>query len=159
MMSPSMGDGTAVRPAGVVEAAVLAALQQLCFPEDPWSEESVATLVGQPGCFALLAVRGEDPIGFVMARVAAEDAEILAIGVRADTRGLGLGARLLGAALDGAQRLGATAMFLEVAEDNAAARALYKASGFLPVGRRPGYYKRSDGRIAALVLRYSFASV
>lgn len=152
-------DQTALRPAGVIEAPVLAALQQFCFPEDPWGENSIATLLGQPGCFALLALRGEDPVGFVMARVAAEDAEILAIGVREDARGCGIGARLLAAGLDGAQRLGATAMFLEVAEDNAAARALYKSSGFFPVGRRPGYYKRSDGRIAALVLRYSFASV
>ncbi|HEY0838393.1 MAG TPA: alanine acetyltransferase, partial [Azospirillum sp.] len=42
------------------------------------------------------------------------------------------------------------------AEDNAAARALYAAAGFATVGRRPGYYKRPDGRVAALVLRRSF---
>ena len=36
-------------------------------------------------------------------------------------------------------------MFLEVAEDNAAARALYDALGFEEVGVRPGYYERPGG--------------
>ncbi|WP_448205280.1 GNAT family N-acetyltransferase [Azospirillum sp. sgz302134] len=147
-----------LRPAGVLEAPVLAELQRVCFPEDPWGAESIATLVGQPGNFALLALHAGEPIGFVMARVAAEDGEILAIGVLPEARSGGVGRHLVAAALDGAQRLGATALFLEVAEDNGAAQALYKASGFFPVGRRPGYYKRPDGRVAALVLRHSYAN-
>lgn len=152
------GAGLALHPAGPLEAGVVAALQEACFPDDPWGVESIATLIGPPGGFALLALRGGQPVGFVMARVAAEDAEILAIGVLPAGRRSGVGRRLVEAALDGARALGATALFLEVAEDNEAARSLYKVCGFFSVGRRPGYYKRPDGRVAALVLRHSFES-
>lgn len=146
-----------IRPAIQFEIEVLAVLQQACFPDDHWSAEFIGSLIGQPGTFAFLAVHGDDdPLGFALARVVAEDAEILTIGVRPDARRSGLGRRLVDEAVDRATRLGATALFLEVAEDNAAARALYAAADFAPVGRRPGYYKRPDGRVAALVLRRSF---
>lgn len=163
-----------IEPAGPVQAAVIAALQAACFPEDPWDETSIATLSGQPGAYAALALGqdmlGQDmldpdtpdpgpapgpgrPLGFLMARVAAEDAEIIAIGVLPDGRGRGVGRQLVAAALDGARARGATALFLEVAEDNVAARALYAACGFAAVGRRPAYYRRPGGRVAAVVLR------
>jgi len=133
---------------------VVAALQQACFPEDPWDEASVATLTAPPAGFAVIALDVQDqPVGFVMARVAAEDAEILAIGVLPQARRGGVGRLLVEAAVAGSRDLGATALFLEVAEDNQAAWTLYKACGFFSVGRRPGYYKRPDGRVAALVLR------
>lgn len=151
-------DDVVVRRAGLLEAGVVAALQQACFPDDPWDTASVATLIGPPGGFAFLALRGEEPVGFVMARVAAEDGEILAIGVLPAGRRSGIGQRLVDAALEGARQLGATALFLEVAEDNEAARTLYKTSGFFSVGRRPGYYKRMEGPVAALVLRHTFPS-
>jgi len=143
-----------LHPAGLLEAGVVAALQQSCFSEDPWDETSVATLIAPPAGFAVIALDDRDqPLGFVMARVAAEDAEILAIGVLPQARRGGIGRLLVEAAVIGSQDLGATALFLEVAEDNPAASSLYKASGFFSVGRRPGYYKRPDGRVAALVLR------
>ena len=157
-----------LRPAGVIEATVIAALQHACFPEEPWSADFIATLLGQPGTFGRLAIAGDAagdlvgdlaggplPVGFVLARIAGEDGEILAIGVAPGGRRAGVGRLLLGEALHEMQRLGATAVFLEVAEDNMAARALYTAAGFFAVGRRPGYYKRPDGRAAALVLRHT----
>ncbi len=133
---------------------MVAALQQACFPEDPWDEASVATLTAPPAGFAVIALDVQDqPVGFVMARVAAEDAEILAIGVLPKARQGGVGRLLVEAAVAGSRDLGATALFLEVAEDNQAAWTLYKVCSFFSVGRRPGYYKRPDGRVAALVLR------
>ena len=143
-----------LHPAGPLESGVVAALQQACFPEDPWDEASVATLTAPPAGFAVIALDVQDqPVGFVMARVAAEDAEILAIGVLPPARRGGVGRLLVEAAVAKSRDLGATALFLEVAEDNQAAWTLYKACGFFSVGRRPGYYKRPDGRVAALVLR------
>ena len=48
---------------------------------------------------------------------------------------------------------GAVRVFLEVADDNAAARALYARAGFVEAGRRPGYYAGADGeRRDALLL-------
>lgn len=157
-MTAAMMAEIRLQAAGLPEAPVVAALQQACFPDDPWDAASVATLIGQPGYFAVVALAGGEPVGFVMARVAAEDAEILAIGVLPQARRGGTGRRLVETALAGAGRLGATALFLEVAEDNDSARSLYTACGFFAVGRRPGYYKRPDGRVAALVLRHQIQS-
>ena len=58
-----------------------------------------------------------------------------------------------------AAALGAERMFLEVAEGNAAARALYARTGFAGAGRRRGYYARADGsREDALILALNFAA-
>jgi ribosomal-protein-alanine N-acetyltransferase len=57
-----------------------------------------------------------------------------------------------------AAAVGAASLFLEVAEDNAAGRALYDGLGFASVGRRPAYYARPGGpAVAALVLGRSLA--
>lgn len=143
--------------AGPALAGVVAAVQRACFPDDPWSDDSVASLMGLPGHGAVLLVAGAEdapePLGFVLARAAAEDGEILSIGVHPHARGAGHGRRLVAAAERATAALGATVLFLEVAEDNTPARALYKACGFVAVGRRPNYYRRADGRVAALILR------
>ena len=152
-------NGAAIQPAGVLEGRVLAAVQQRCFPDDPWEADFIETLLGQPGGFGLLALDGgTTPVGFALVRVVGEDSEILTIGVLPQARRAGLGRRLVEAVCGEVARRGATALFLEVAEDNGAARALYAHSGFAQVGRRPGYYIRPDGRAAALVLRRSFAN-
>ena len=98
-----------------------------------------------PGCFALAT-----DAGFVLARQAADEAEILMLAVLPAARRQGLGRRLVEACAAEAARHGATTLFLEVAAGNDAARALYRATGFAQVGRRRGYY--ADGA-DALVLR------
>jgi ribosomal-protein-alanine N-acetyltransferase len=46
---------------------------------------------------------------------------------------------------------GASELFLEVRENNRAARTLYSACGFIEVGRRPDYYTGAMGdRFAAI---------
>jgi ribosomal-protein-alanine N-acetyltransferase len=147
----------AILSAGVLEGRVLAAVQQLCFPEDRWEADFIETLLGQPGSFGLLALdEAGVPVGCALARVVGEDSEILTIGVLPRARRGGLGRRLVDAVCDEVAQRGATALFLEVAEDNDAARMLYAQSGFAQVGRRPAYYIRPHGRVAALVLRRSF---
>ena len=61
-----------------------------------------------------------------------------------------MGWTLLQALLHEAAARGATEVFLEVAESNAAARALYAKAGAQEVGRRRRYY--ADGA-DALILR------
>ena len=71
------------------------------------------------------------------------------MGVSPTRRRRGLGGTLLARVL-----ARAAAVFLEVAEDNRAARALYRGAGLRLVGRRAGYYRRRGGPAAtALVLR------
>ena len=108
----------------------LAVLHAACFP-DPWNAAAISALLVAPGTFAYAH---ED--GFVLARVAGGEAEILTLAVAPAARGRGLGHALLRAAIVRAQELGAETMFLEVGADNPAARALYAALGFTKVGDR-----------------------
>ncbi len=135
-------------PALCVDAARLAALHAAAFAE-PWSEGDIAARLATPGVFALTL--GE--AGLILVRVAADEAEILTVGTGPAQRRRGVAATLVQAAVGMAAAGGARALFLEVAEDNLPARALYARQGFAEVGRRAGYYSHGDERIDALVLR------
>jgi [ribosomal protein S18]-alanine N-acetyltransferase len=122
----------------------------------PWSADDVAALIASPSTVAAAAL---DPVngrlrGFILSRLAADEAEILTIAVEAAMRGKGVGRALLTENLRQASNAGAKTMFLELDKDNAAALALYKRLGFVKVGERAGYYRRSDGtRVAADIMR------
>ncbi len=134
-------------PASPEEAPALAALHRAAFPPaEAWGTDAIRLMLELPGAFGLEAPGR----GFVLARVAADEAEILTLAVAPPCRRQGVGAALLAAAMAGAVARGAAAMFLEVSEGNAAARTLYLAAGFAEVGRRRRYYP--DGA-DALVLR------
>jgi ribosomal-protein-alanine N-acetyltransferase len=122
-----------------------------CF-QDRWSAAAFAGLLSTPGTFALIASVGGEPAGFVVVRVAADEAEILTLGVVPDWRRRKIGTALLHAAGTDSHKAGARRLFLEVAEDNPAARGLYGAAGFEAAGRRPGYYRRANGRPAAALI-------
>jgi len=115
-------------------------------PREQWGATAFAVQLGLPGVFGLLDERG----ALALARVAADEAELLTVAVHPGARRRGFGRSLLDAILGEAARRGAAAMFLEVAEDNAPARALYISAGFMPVGTRPRYYPSGAD---ALVLR------
>ena len=102
--------------------------------------------LGLPGVFGRIHPDG----GMVLARVAADEADILTLAVAPEAQRRGLGRALLLAALDEAARRGAKSMFLEVSVTNEAASALYLSCGFTQVGRRRGYYA---GGGDALVMR------
>jgi ribosomal-protein-alanine N-acetyltransferase len=132
-------------------AELLAALHARAFPR-PWSAGEIAKLLQNPTTFALIA-RAGDAQGFVMAWSAAGDAEILTVAVVPEARRSGVGAALVTSAGVAALVRGAASMHLEVAEDNAAARALYAKLGYAEVGRRPGYYAANQGRVDAILMR------
>jgi len=143
-----------LRQATALHAPVLAALHAEAFDE-PWSAVDFATLLADVGAAGVIAVDAacEEPLGFVLCRRVVDEAEVLTIAVRADCRRRGVGAALLRACARRLLDAGAATLFLEVAEDNAAARALYESLGFLPVGRRKGYYARpGGGAVDAFVL-------
>ena len=114
-----------------------------------------------PGTFGLLGHSNDRPAGLAIARVAADEAELLALGVHPRHRRRGLGDALLRAACATALAAGASKMFLEVAADNESALQLYHSLGFSECGFRRGYYaKRSDAIDArtALVMHRQLAS-
>jgi len=120
----------------------------------PWTGPDIATLLASPGVFALAGSDGGGLQGFILVRAIAGEAEILTLAVDPAFRRRGLAGALVEGAAAVALSLDAEALFLEVAEDNAAAIALYADAGFAEVGRRRGYYARpADMRIDALVMR------
>jgi ribosomal-protein-alanine N-acetyltransferase len=93
-------------------------------------------------------------VGFILSRIAADEAEILSIAVDASERNHGLGRGLLEMNMRRLAGLGVRSLFLEVARDNLPACKLYRRAGFYDVGRREAYYNHGSGDAsAALILR------
>ncbi len=153
----SAAAGTTLRPIDPFDLDSVAALHAACF-DDAWSPAAIAAVLAMPGSFGLLYSTCEELSGFLLARVAADEAEILSLGVPAPWRRGGIARMLVAAATEHAVERGAQRLFLEVAADNSAARALYLRLGFQQVGRRPGYYQRGGGAIDALVLARRLAA-
>jgi ribosomal-protein-alanine N-acetyltransferase len=122
----------------------LALIHAACFARS-WSANTLDELLKSPGIIAFAA-----SAGFVLARVASDEAEILTLAVLSAARRKGLGRSLVLKAAEQAAAQGARAMFLEAGADNAAALALYAGLGFAEVGRRASYYGPEQD---AIVLR------
>ncbi|HEY5300445.1 MAG TPA: GNAT family N-acetyltransferase [Acetobacteraceae bacterium] len=136
-----------MRPADPAHAAALAAIHAAAFPPaTAWDAQAFAGQLASPWVFGLIDAAG----ALILARVAADEAEILTLAVVPSARRRGLATALVGRAMRQAATRGASAMFLEVAETNVAALSLYAGMGFRPAGRRPRYYP--DG-VDALVLK------
>jgi [ribosomal protein S18]-alanine N-acetyltransferase len=136
------------------DATALEAVHARAF-DSSWTAADIERLMQIMGGYALLAEEAEKgPVGFILARTMAGEAEILTLAVAPWARRRGVARALIEAAAGEATRRGAGAMFLEVAADNPAARGLYGATGFAEAGLRRAYYARSGGPSAdALVLR------
>ena len=96
--------------------------------------------------------------GFIIISSAADQAEILTIATDPAQRRRGIARALLDISETELVDNGVDMLFLEVAEDNDAAIKFYKGAGFEPIGRRPAYYKREMGRVAAITYRKRLAA-
>lgn len=96
-------------------------------------------------------------VGYLFARHAADEGEILNLAVDPAHTRRGLGKALVRAAVGELRAAGVAQVFLEVRESNRAAQAFYHALGFRGVSRRVGYYRRP--REDALVLVYEISGV
>ena len=142
-----------LRAATAEDAGLMAGLHAASFA-DGWSAEALKGLLTMPGSFAFLVESTVNPAGFVLARTAADEAEILTLAVSPAFRRRGLGLTLMRAAATRAAACGASALFLEVDAGNLPARRLYDTLGFAEVGRRGAYYRRNADQAAdALTLK------
>ncbi|MBL4926910.1 GNAT family N-acetyltransferase [Fuscibacter oryzae] len=131
----------------------MASLHAACFTMPrPWSAHEFAEMLSSPMVFTLTA-----PDALLLARVVADEAELLTLAVAPAARRNGLGRQLVQQFLAEAQRRGAESAFLEVAASNQPAQALYLAAGFTQAGKRRGYYHMPDGTSDdALILIFAF---
>lgn len=154
-----MDEAFRIRPARIADAPRLAELERLCF-SDPWSEGAFREALESAWSFGLVAERNgatRGPAGYLIGRDAAGTGEILNLAVAPEVRRQGLAKRLLHRGLAQFAHRRSEEVFLEVRESNLAARELYGAAGFRPVGMRSGYYRNPSED--ALVLRLALASL
>jgi [ribosomal protein S18]-alanine N-acetyltransferase len=105
-----------------------------------WPAESYAELASSPSGLLLVCQASDQVIGFLAARQATDEAEILNVAVHRDFRRQGAASALLLAALETFRRSAVASVFLEVRASNTPARALYEHHGFIPSSIRKSYY-------------------
>lgn len=151
--------GLALRVVAACDASDLAPLHAACF-EDAWPEQAIRDVLAMPGAFGYAVLpAGLPPVAFALGRINSDEAELLTLAVDPAWRRHGLARSLVEAIGTHAVAHGAARLFLEVAEDNDAARALYAAGGFVTVGRRRGYYaRRARPAMDALTMRRDLPS-
>jgi ribosomal-protein-alanine N-acetyltransferase len=140
--------------ATAIDAAAMARAHAGAF-EAAWREEDFEDLLDGEGIFGLVAFDpNEAALGVILCRIAADEMEVLTLGVTGEARRQGVAKALMAAALGAAREAGARACFLEVAVDNPAAASLYAGLGFRRAGVRKRYYDRgAAGQVDALVMR------
>jgi|SRR5690606_17164895 len=118
---------------------------------EAWTRRQVGDALLLPNTFYLLAAPhggwpsgGEAAAGFVLSRGAADEEELLLIGVDPIWRRKGIGGAMLDRFIAEAKARGANRLFLEMREGNSA-ESLYRRHGFERVGRRRAYYRRGAG--------------
>jgi ribosomal-protein-alanine N-acetyltransferase len=140
------------------DCAEVSELHALRFPR-PWNDGEFSSLLSQGSVFGVVARQTNaffsKPMGgFILAREAGGEAEILTVAVGEKYGRCGLGWRLMQAAMREAVMRGAETMFLEVDGGNVPAIGLYKKLGFKTVAERQAYYTAKDGtKSTALVMR------
>lgn len=145
--------------ASQADAAILAKIHAECFPDDPWSEASILSLLSQKHTFALLINSDNitaEPKGFIILQCVVDEAEIITIGITPNQCRTGLATMLLLKSIEYLKTNNFKTLHLEVSENNIAALALYSHAGFHKTGVRKGYYKNSQGNsINAITLQLS----
>ncbi len=145
-----------IHQASLRDAQVVARLHASCFAK-PWDEAAMGQFIAGPETVCLIASAvnssGGFPSGFLIARKAADEAELLTLAVAPHCRRAGLGKALLQAAMAMLRKSGVKQLFLEVEEGNEAARGLYRSLGAKAVGHRGAYYENgADAAIFSLAL-------
>jgi tRNA threonylcarbamoyladenosine biosynthesis protein TsaB len=126
-------------------AKSLAALHARCFAAG-WNAKAIAELMAMPGALTLIAQSEQgEALGFIIARSAAGEAEILTLAVAPNHRRRHIAKKLVEKAAERLAKTGARNLYIEVAESNNAARLLYQKLGFLLTGRRQDYYAKPNG--------------
>ena len=127
-------------PMTAAHLPAVAALENICFPADPWSGELFRAALDNPGASILLAEREDGAVlGYAVLSVVLDEGNLDNIAVAPEARRQGVADALL-EALVGFGRDRLALLMLEARSSNAPAIALYQKHGFAVVGRRKNYY-------------------
>lgn len=123
----------------------LAQTHALAFGGKGWPARDFERYLNDPK----VMICGDDTC-YVVFRLAGPEAEILTLATRPDKQGKGRATQMLTAALNELTTAAVEEVFLEVAEDNTAAIALYNRNGFTAFATRSAYYANS---VAAICMK------
>ena len=129
--------------------AVMSIMTTAFGPEfgEAWTRSQCAGILPMTGVSLVLAhdIEHRPPIGFSLFRTVAGESELLLLAVAPDHQRHGIGRLLLDQYVEFARASGAIRVHLEVRDGNPAVE-MYRSAGFKLAGRRPNYYRGSDGR-------------
>jgi ribosomal-protein-alanine N-acetyltransferase len=128
----------------------IAEIERLCF-SDPWSENSIAGELTSRLSHWLVAVEGEQVLGYIGSQSVLGQSDMMNVAVHPDHRRQGIAEALILALSADLMALGNNCLTLEVRASNAPAISLYEKLGFDRVGRRPNYYRHP--KEDALIMR------
>ena len=142
-----------IRAADHLDIAAVARLEAECLGADAWSPWLVEQGIrGQlPTVQYVVAEVDRQVVGYAVASIVAEIAELQRIAVAESHRRTGLAGEMLAAIITRARAGLADRLLLEVREDNEAAIAFYEGHGFVEIDRRRRYYR--DGATASVMRR------
>jgi ribosomal-protein-alanine N-acetyltransferase len=142
-----------IEPATMRDAAKLSQLHRASFHRG-WGQNEFETMLAERNTLTQRLMLGRTPIGFIISRLAADEAEILSVAVAQAHRGRGYSRDLLANHLGHLAGLAVRHVFLEVEENNQPAIRLYHRAGFTTVGRREQYYRDASGaKLNALIMQ------
>lgn len=125
-------------------------LEKMCF-SDPWCIAMLAPELANPLSLWLVALDGEQVVGYVGSQSVLDSADMMNIAVHPDFRRQGIAQRLIRSLAEELINRNVRTLLLEVRASNTAAIRLYERLQFCQIGCRPGYYKRP--KEDALIMR------
>lgn len=135
-----------IRRFGVGDLAALVSLEEAAF-DHPWSDEQLLATLTATTSLALVSLRGDDLIGYLLFLCGPGEAELLRVATQPSNRRRRIGRGLLLAGIEELRRQRTERVHLEVREGNKEARAFYEILGFVEAGRRHRYYRRAEDAI------------
>lgn len=120
----------------------MARMEELCFSV-PWSRAMLEQELENPMAhYVVCTDQTGRVLGYIGSRIVLDSADITNVAVDPDYRRQGLGFELVNRMLEEMLLRGVSSVLLEVRESNLPARGCYARAGFVPVGRRKGYYDK-----------------
>ena len=128
----------------------IAELEKLCF-QDPWSERSIASELGNKLSLWLVALDNQKVVGYVGSQTVLGETDMMNIAVHPDYRRQGIANLLILCLIARLTERGSHSLMLEVRVSNKPAISVYHHLGFAEVGVRKNYYR--NPKEDALILR------
>lgn len=143
-----------IREGDVSHLGEIAALEAVCFENDPWSYGAFADIAKQDGCKIYVAfdMQLSKIVAYSVICYALDQGDLANIAVDPKCRRWGLGSKLLAHTVQNAAKCGVNELFLEVRASNAPAIGLYEKYGFTKIGIRRNYYKHPKEDAIIMVL-------